>query len=192
MEYSLERLIKEIDKGIHHDYLFFWGHTQKKESLIDKSCFSQWFPSPFTVDGIVYPTAEHWMMAKKAELFNDNKIVKEILATEKPAVAKELGRKVSNFDAEKWNASSYKIVVEGNKQKFSQNEKLKTFLLHTGSKVLVEASPADAVWGIGLSQSDADALNPLTWKGNNLLGFALMEVRNFLNNNNGQTIKTYQ
>jgi len=181
MKYSLDWLKEGIEKGLQADYLFFWGHTQKKDGIIDKSCFSQWFPAPFIVNGVAYPTAEHWMMAKKAELFIDDKILKGILETGKPAVAKELGRKISNFNAEKWNASSYTIVVEGNKNKFSQHGTLKTFLQNTGNKVLVEASPTDTIWGIGLSQNDADAMNPFKWKGTNLLGFALMEVRDILN-----------
>jgi len=181
MKYSINWLKEQINSDIQHDYLFFWGHAQKKEGVVDKSCFSQWFSSPFTANGILYPTAEHWMMAKKAELFNDAEILKEIAVAGSPAIAKELGRKVSNFDIEKWNASSYAIVVEGNKHKFSQNQALKTFLQHTGKKVLVEASPTDAVWGIGLSRNDEDALNPLKWKGTNLLGFALMEIRDELN-----------
>jgi len=71
MKYSLSKLKQELEKGMQHEFFFFWGHTQKNEGLIDKSCFSQWFPSPFTVDGVIYLTAEHWMMAKKADLFND-------------------------------------------------------------------------------------------------------------------------
>ena len=181
MKYSLDWLKEELEKGLQPDYLFFWGHTQKKDSIIDKSCFSQWFVSPFSVNGTLYPTAEHWMMVKKAELFNDDKILKEILEAGKPAVAKELGRKISNFNAEKWNVFSYTIIVEGNKNKFSQHGALKTFLQNTGNKVLVEASPTDTIWGIGLSQNDADAMNPFKWKGTNLLGFALMEVRDELN-----------
>jgi ribA/ribD-fused uncharacterized protein len=182
MKYSIDWLKNEMENGFQPEYFFFWGHTQKKEGIIDKSCFSQWFPAAFTISGILYPTAEHWMMAKKAELFNNEETVKEILATEKPAVAKELGRKVRNFDAGKWSDASYQIVVEGNRQKFLQNNSLKDFLIRTGEQILVEASPVDAIWGIGLSQSDADASNPFKWKGTNLLGFALMEVRDFINN----------
>ena len=182
MKYSINWLKEDIHNDKHTDYLFFWGHTQKKEGIIDKSCFSQWFLSPFIANNITYATAEHWMMAKKAELFNDDVILPQILETKKPAVAKDLGRKVRNFDAQKWNAVAYELVIEGNKHKFTQHEPLKTFLLHTGNRVLVEASPSDTIWGIGLSQNDSDAANPFKWKGSNLLGFALMEVRDFIKN----------
>ena len=182
MKYSTDWLKNEMENGFQPEYFFFWGHTQKKEGVVVKSCFSQWFPATFTVNGILYPTAEHWMMVKKAELFHDEDMVKEILAAEKPAVAKELGRKVKNFDPEKWKALSYEIVVEGNKHKFSQNESMKTFLIYTGKKVIVEAAPRDTIWGIGLSQNNYDAMNPFKWRGTNLLGFALMEVRDFIKN----------
>src|SRR4026209_108302 len=100
MTYSTDWLKQEIDKGKQPEFLFFWGHTPKQEAVIDKSCFSQWFPSPFTVEGTIYLTAEHWMMARKAELFNDSEMREKILYSEKPSVAKELGRKVKNFDPE--------------------------------------------------------------------------------------------
>lgn len=180
MKYSLDWLKEETEKGKQPDLFFFWGHTQKQDGIIDKSCFSQWYPSPFTVDGTVYATAEHWMMAKKAELFNDTEILKQILEAGKSAIAKELGRKIKNFDPVKWSEASYRIVVEGNRYKFLQHEALKIFLLYTGNKIIVEASPTDAIWGIGLSQNDKEAMNPFTWKGTNLLGFALMEVRDIL------------
>jgi ribA/ribD-fused uncharacterized protein len=134
------------------------------------------------VEGITYPTAEHWMMAKKALLFEDEATFKLILQASKPAIAKGLGRSVKNFDADKWNASAVAIVTEGNLHKFSQHEALKQFLLYTGDKILVEASPVDLTWGIGLSQDTTAASNPFEWKGPNLLGFALMEVRDQLKN----------
>ncbi|MGG9964006.1 NADAR family protein [Ferruginibacter sp. SUN106] len=177
MNYSLNWLKSQIETGFHPEYLFFWGHTQKATGVTDKSCFSQWWPSPFIVDGITYPTAEHWMMAQKALLFDDNESFDLIIAANKPAIAKDLGRKVKNFDADKWNANAFKLVTTGNIHKFSQHGDLKKFLLNTGDKTLVEASPVDFIWGIGLSQEAPEASNPYKWKGANLLGFALMEVR---------------
>lgn len=177
MKYSLPWLQKQVEQGLQPEYLFFWGHTQKQENMIDKSCFSQWFQSPFIVDGITYKTAEHWMMAKKALQFKDEEIFEKIIRTENPAAAKNLGREIKNFDSVTWNAAAYAIVVKGNQHKFSQNELLKSFLLQTGNKILVEASPPDTIWGIGLAQDAADAGNPSRWRGTNLLGFALMEVR---------------
>jgi ribA/ribD-fused uncharacterized protein len=180
MKYSVAWLQQELESGGYFDYLFFWGHTQKREGVIDKSCFSQWYASGFTIDGIKYLTAEHWMMAKKALLFDDRETLEKILASKKPAIVKQLGREVRSFDAEIWARCSYEIVVEGNKHKFSQNDLLKKFLLQTGNQVIVEASPADTGWGIGLSQDAKEAMNPFEWKGSNLLGFALMEARDIL------------
>ena len=180
MKYSINWLQNQIEQGDHFNYFFFWGHTQKQEGVIDKSCFSQWFPSPFEVDGINYKTAEHWMMAKKAELFKDEEALQKILVAEKSAEVKAIGRTVKNFYPVTWNASAYSIVVEGNMHKFKHEQQMKSFLLQTGSAIIVEASPADAIWGIGLPQDAEDAMNPSKWRGTNLLGFALMEVRDLL------------
>ncbi|GAB2841073.1 NADAR family protein [Ferruginibacter profundus] len=177
MIYSLNWLKSQIENGIQPGYLFFWGRKQKLAGITDKSCFSQWWPSPFIVDGITYPTAEHWMMAQKALLFKDEEQYQNIISTDSPAKAKKLGRLVKNFEGELWGAKAFAFVVEGNLHKFSQHENLKQFLLHTGNRVIVEASPFDKIWGIGTKTHEAD---PLKWKGVNLLGFALMEVRDGL------------
>jgi ribA/ribD-fused uncharacterized protein len=184
MKYSINWLQQQTDQEVEVDYLFFWGHTPKQAGVIDKSCFSQWYPAAFNVDHIVYPTAEHWMMAKKALIFNDTEAFSKIIKAAKPAVAKAIGREVKNFDAAIWNDRAYDIVVEGNYHKFSQDESLMTFLMRTGKKILVEASPTDAIWGIGLSQDAEEALHPAKWKGTNWLGFALMEVRDRLKEKN--------
>ena len=136
MIYSIDWLKKETESGNEPGFLFFWGHTPKQDTVIDKSCLSQWFASPFTVNGIVYLTAEHWMMAKKAELFNDREMHETILSSNKPSVAKELGRKVKNFDPDTWANACMAIVIEGNLHKFSQEEALKKFLLDSGKKVI--------------------------------------------------------
>jgi ribA/ribD-fused uncharacterized protein len=180
MKYSLNWLKNQIDNNINPEYLFFWGHTPKVSGLTDKSCFSQWWPSVFTVDGVNYATAEHWMMAKKAMVFNDDENAALILKAGTPAEAKRLGRAVRNFIPAIWEARAYELVVEGNLHKFSQSDTLKKHLLDTGEKVIVEASPEDVIWGIGLHASDKSASDPSSWKGTNLLGFALMEVRDAL------------
>ena len=127
-----------------------------------------------------YKTAEHYMMAGKAKLFNDLEILEQILKSDTPNQAKSLGRKVKNFDPQLWDEHKYEIVKQGNLLKFSQNEKFKEFLLSTNDKILVEASPYDTIWGIGMLETDSKAENPKQWKGENLLGFALMEVRDEL------------
>ncbi|MEZ4459366.1 MAG: NADAR family protein [bacterium] len=175
---NLEELQTRIKAGETFDYLFFWGHTA--HGTITKACFSQWYPAEFKVDGVVYPTAEHWMMAEKARLFEDDHTLAAILATDKPDVAKKLGRKVSPFDAQKWDERRYDAVVEGNVHKFGQHAELRDFLMSTGDQVLVEASPYDKIWGIGMGDKDPRATSPLTWDGLNLLGFALMDVRDQL------------
>lgn len=180
--YNLQWLLDKVEKKETVKYLFFWGHAPSKDRSVTKSCFSQWWQSAFEVDGIRYATAEHWMMAKKAKLFDDKEIVEEILAAKSPAEAKKLGRKVKNFDPKIWDENCSSIVCEGNYYKFSQHPDLKEFLLNTKDRVLVEASPVDNIWGIGLAQDDEQVENPRLWKGANLLGFALMEVRHRLNN----------
>ena len=142
--------------------------------------FSQWYPSEFKVDGISYNCAEQYMMAEKAKLFGDNKIRKQIMKTNSPREQKALGRKVSNFDAGKWNSVARDIVYKGNLAKFSQNKDLQKELLTTEDKTLVEASPYDKIWGIGLAADDPNATRPENWKGTNWLGEVLMRVRDEL------------
>lgn len=161
-------------------FLFFWGHQPSQDGSITKSCFSQWWLSSFEVEGVTYQTAEHWMMAQKAILFNDHSTLEKVINAKTPVLAKKMGRMVQNFDNEIWNAKRFEIVVEGNYHKFSQHTRLKEFLLQTNNNILVEASPVDAIWGIGMAADHKDANNPEKWRGLNLLGFALMEVRDRL------------
>ncbi len=120
------------------------------------------------------------MMAAKARLFGDEVALQKILDASHPGEVKKLGRTVSNFNEDTWREERFRLVVEGNLAKFSQNEPLAQFLKNTGDRVLVEASPYDRIWGIGLAASDKHAEEPSFWKGLNLLGFALMDVRNRL------------
>ena len=120
------------------------------------------------------------MMASKAQLFGDEEIRKEILKCNDPKQIKALGRKVRGFDQAVWDKLKYAIVLNGNWLKFSQNRYLREFLLSTGDNVLVEASPYDNIWGIRLSANSPEAWDPFKWRGQNLLGFALMEVRDEL------------
>lgn len=117
------------------------------------------------------------MMAEKARLFQDHEIRDRILQATHPGEAKKLGRLVKGFENEQWEAKRFEIVVNGNIAKFSQNPALKNYILGTGKRVLVEASPRDRIWGIGLAANNPKAANPYEWHGLNLLGFALMEVR---------------
>ena len=180
MKYTLDWLQQLVNTGQTVKYLFFWGHTPKKDGSIGKACFSQWWESGFTVDNTLYRSAEHWMMAEKARLFEDKEILNKILEAKSPGEAKKLGRKVRDFDLKVWNQHKYEIVKQGNLYKFGQEEELKANLLATKNSVLVEASPYDKIWGIGMKEGDAGIENPSNWKGENLLGFVLMEVRDEL------------
>jgi ribA/ribD-fused uncharacterized protein len=157
-----------LNSGETFPFHFFWSGP-----------FSQWAKSVFTVDNH-YFCCEQFMMFKKAELFNDINIMQEILESSNPKEIKALGRKVSNFDSKIWNEHKRDIVFQGNFAKFSQNQELKDMLLNTRGTILVEASPYDNIWGVGLEESDSRINSPQTWKGENLLGFALTEVREYL------------
>ncbi|NWC00542.1 NADAR family protein [Pseudomonas gingeri] len=172
----LEDLRTRFNSGEALDYLFFWGHQRSKKG-ITASCFSQWYNAEFIVEGQRYPTAEHFMMAQKAALFGDQEVRAQVLLAPTPNVAKALGRNVRGFNDELWLQHRYAIVVQANQAKFSQNPELNAFLKETGSRIIVEASPVDSIWGIGLAQDDENANNPNQWRGLNLLGFALMQVR---------------
>jgi hypothetical protein len=177
MVHSREELLSAMEAGDQPKWLMFWGHRSQRDGRIGKGCLSQWWPCLFTVDGVAYPSAEHWMMAGKARLFGDNDALDPILAARTPAEAKALGRKISGFEEDLWASRRFSLVVEGNVAKFGQDPALRGFLLATERRVLVEASPHDRVWGIGLTADDERATDPRRWRGENLLGFALMEAR---------------
>lgn len=181
MKYDINRIKTLYDSGMNFKYLFFWGHTPGKGQMVGDFCFSQWFHSPFMVDNKIYQTAEHWMMAEKARLFNDVEIECQILNVNEPAQAKDLGRKIKGYSEDIWVEKRFEIVVQGNIHKFTQHPELKEFLLNTKDRLIVEASPVDTIWGNGLSKDSKDIENPHKWRGFNLLGFALMEVRERIN-----------
>ena len=184
MKYTVDKIKKRFDTEDRLKYIFFWGHRPRKDGQVSQSCFSQWWEEAFTVDGVTYKSAEHYMMAGKAKLFGDEETLQKIIYCRTPAEAKKLGRQVRNFDNDAWLANRYEIVLKGNKHKFSQSEAMKAVLLNTGNRVLVEASPVDPIWGIGLAADFRGIENPHNWKGLNLLGFVLMEVRDWLLSNN--------
>jgi len=179
VEYSSEKLIEKYNSGKPIEYMFFW---KPNAGVVDKGCLCQWQPSQFQVETETYCCAEQYMMARKARLFNNHEISKLIMKYTNPKIIKALGRMIRDFEQEKWDNEKYTIIRDGNYCKFAQNDEMRNFLLSTGDKVLVEASPYDTVWGIGLSENDEKSQNPNTWRGQNLLGFALMEVRDDLRN----------
>lgn len=152
----------------YNEYEFFWSND---------SPFSQWHKTKFQLNDIEYTSAEQFMMAKKAELFGDMEIRNQILSTNNVRKQKQLGRQVRNFDEEIWNNSKIKIVYIANNLKFSQNAELKTKLLETKGKYIVEASPVDVIWGIGIAPDDPRRFNRTKWRGQNLLGKILTQLR---------------
>jgi len=181
MKYNKDYLIREKPMWTKDDFVFFWGHEDRGNGL-SKACLSQWWPCWFEVDGRYYNCAEQFMMAEKARLFGDEETRALMMEEHGPMAIKKLGRRVRGYDDEVWRSARYEVVVKGNVAKFSQNEELQQFLIGTANKVLVEASPKDSVWGIGIDESHPDAINLARWPGENLLGFALMEVRDILIN----------
>ena len=177
MKYDIKSI---INTGQKNKFLFFWGHQENKNNTISKSCLSQWYPVDFEVKGIVYKSAEHYMMAEKARLFKDEAVREKIIASKSPAAAKKLGRQVKNFDNVIWEENRYEIVKMGNYYKFLRNPEMAAFLLQTKNRILVEASPVDAIWGIGMAEDHENASNPSKWRGKNLLGFAMMSARDEL------------
>ncbi|EBF5115327.1 NADAR family protein [Listeria monocytogenes] len=182
MDFTLEKIQHKYRKGEKLKYIFFWGHQPAEDGKISKSCFSQWWICSFKVDGVEYNCAEQFMMAEKAKLFNDMEMREKILAAKHPKQAKDFGRLISGFQEDIWLKNRFNIVMRANQAKFSQNEELKKFLMQTKNRILVEASPVDKIWGIGIAADNKNVENPLYWKGLNLLGFALMEVRDELEN----------
>jgi ribA/ribD-fused uncharacterized protein len=173
---NIDDLITLERRGELPEFVLFWGGW-KPAGGVGKGCLSQWYPAPFTLDGITYPTAEHYMMAAKARLFGDTEAVDRVLADPDPGKAKGAGRKVRGFDEDTWAAHRYDIVVAANRAKFARHESLRNFLRATRDKLLVEASPYDTIWGIGLSEQQPEARHPSKWRGLNLLGFAIMDAR---------------
>ena len=174
MKYTIEKIKQDYNEGKNMNYTFFWKVGSSFGYL------SQWWKYEFTIDNVTYICCEQYMMAEKARLFNDEHVLKEIMKTNNPNEMKSLGRKIKNFDPEIWNKNCFEIVKRGNYAKFSQNEKLKSLLINHTNDILVEASPLDKIWGIGLDCNDKNAKNPNLWNGTNLLGFALMEVKDDL------------
>lgn len=174
---DLQALRSRVAAGERFKYLHFWGHRPSLDGRASKACLSQWYPSPFEIDGLRYATAEHWMMATKARLFGDNTALARVFANDDPGAAKAAGRSVVGFDDVRWREQRFALVVQGNLAKYAQHPELADFLRGTGTQILVEASPVDPIWGIGLAAGDPCAHDPEQWPGLNLLGFALMAVR---------------
>lgn len=174
---DVETLRRAVAGGAVFRYRFFWGHRARKDGQLSDACFSQWWPSRFVASREEYSSAEQFMMAGKARLFEDEDTRRRILAANDPSEVKQLGREVRGFNEAAWARARFDLVTRGNIAKFGQDEALRRYLLDTGDDVLVEASPTDRVWGIGLAREDQRASDPAAWQGLNLLGFALVRAR---------------
>ena len=178
-QYSRKKLMDEYNLNKKKEFVFFW---KPQNEVINESCLGQWQLTKFLVDMNEYSCSEQYMMAEKARLFKDGEVCNSIMKSKDPKEMKSLGKKVKSFDQTIWDKVKYSIVLNGNYYKFSQNKNIRDYLLSTGNKILVEASPLDTIWGIGLSRENEKTNNPNTWRGKNLLGFALMEVRDEIQN----------
>jgi hypothetical protein len=179
---SRAELVAHLAQGGKVKFLHFWGHQPERDGSIGKGCLSQWWPATFSVEGLDFATAEHYMMWRKAKLFGDDEVADKVLTVGHPSEAKALGRQVRDFDQGVWESERFDIVVAGSVAKFGQHDDLRAFLRATGDRVLVEASPRDRIWGIGMAASNPAAEDPAQWRGHNLLGFALMRAREILDN----------
>lgn len=157
---------------ITNEYCFFWKNT----------CLGQWHPSIFVIDGITYKTAEQYMMAEKARLFNDKESEDLILSNDSPRECQKLGRLVKNFNLPVWNENARDIVYCGNEAKFTQNPEFLKTLMSFDDRKFVEASPYDDIWGIKIGEKDDRCLDPKLWEGTNWLGQVLTKLRDNLKN----------
>lgn len=175
---NLDILRTQLANGASFEYCFFWGGPRSE--LVqpqDIGWFSQWAKTPFIVDDVEYYTAEHYMMAQKAKLFDDDEAFNAIIREPRPDKVKALGRLVKGFDQATWNANCDEIVLKGSVYKFASREELTELLLSTGDAIIVEASPYDCIWGIGYGVNDPRCRDPHQWRGQNRLGFNLMLAR---------------
>jgi ribA/ribD-fused uncharacterized protein len=153
------------------NHVFFWN-----------GIYSQWHKATMVIDGIEYNCCEQYMMHQKALTFGDQAIAEMVLQNKNPRDQKALGRQINGFDKDKWDSVCLGIVYKGNLEKFRQNPDLLAELLSTGDRLLVEASPFDKIWGIGMAEDDPGVDDPANWKGLNLLGWSITLVKQQLKN----------
>ena len=184
LSYTLHTLINDCNHGKVPEFIPFYGHTNKRnDDRIGKECLSNFYPATITdfYTDIQFPSVEHYMHYHKARRYGDFAKMAEILNTDNPYKAKALGRQVANFDEKDWAYFAPSVVYLGCVMKFSQHEALLQYMVSTMGAVFVEASPNDVIWGVGLAEDNPDIQNPLLWRGHNLLGFILNNIKvNFL------------
>lgn len=172
--------IMSTELTIRDGYALFWGQWP-----------SNWERSSFTLDGKRYNCVEQYMMAEKARLFKDNRMLKNIMSSTEPRDQKRYGRLIKGFDERKWSSVRYNVVLRGTIEKYRQNKHLLAKLMETGNLTFVEASPNDKIWGIGMRSDDPNATHPGKWLGKNLLGKAITEAREILRKELGLQSKSH-
>lgn len=169
---------KNTDKlcvnGVFHDAVFF--HLPEEPN----GFLSNWYPAVFVLDGIRFSSTEQYIMYRKCQIFGDEESAAAILKTDDPAQQQSIGRKASGFNAVVWNGMKQTLAYRGLLAKFSQNEELKKQLLETGNAFLVECAYQDIIWACGIRLNEKERFDMSKWRGQNLLGFSLMEVRKTL------------
>lgn len=157
----------------------FEGVADRSLLLFYGGPFSQWCQSPMTIDGVWYGCAEQYMMAQKARIFGDDHALKLIMDTDSPQRQKAIGRRVKDYSDERWHPFARDVVRTASLHKF-KHPMFRWHLTQTGDAAIVEASPTDVVWGIGLAENDPLARRRSAWRGTNWLGQVLMEVRDLV------------
>jgi ribA/ribD-fused uncharacterized protein len=152
-------------------FTFFWESG---------SPFSNWYPQSFDHLGIRYNCSEQYMMYKKALLFRDIEVAEMIMEQTSPRKQKFLGRQVRGFDQTVWLRECEDIMVPALVSKFTQDTYSLNCMLDTGDSTIVEASPYDKIWGIGMTKDDPRATDPTQWEGENRLGICLMKARDVI------------
>lgn len=180
MAFLLPQLLDRQAQGAELGFLPFWSHHPADSSEVDESCLSLWYALPFLADRMVYPTAEHWLMAQKARRFGDAQRLAMILEARTASEARQLGKSMPLAAPDAWEAQRFELAVAGNLIKFGQHPNLRAYLLATEPYILAYAHPTDLTWGVGLKAAHPDLPRPDRWPGQNLLGFALMEARHRL------------
>lgn len=156
------------------DLVLFYGR---------RPVFSNFYISPFKIGKLKYNCTEQYFQHKKAMFFEDHKTAGKIMKTQSPAQQKKLGRRVKGYDELRWMQVRKQTMESGCMAKFTQNQPEKEKLLATGDSLMVECSPTDKIWGIGLGLKDHRAKNPKNWVGQNLMGKVLENVRELIANN---------
>lgn len=175
--YSVQNLIHS-DELLYADYIFF---REPEQGLINESAFSMWYEAPFKVGEAEYRTVRQYFLAEKAKAFGDEETRINIINSQNPEEMEKLADSVKNFDTNVWDEVRYAIMLVGNYHKFWNNIELKKLLIESEDSVIVYAHPENLLWRNGVEESDTRAYTPQLWPGRNLLGFALMELRDHLN-----------